>query len=249
MKKVFLTSDMGCIRKTNDGYEINDIDNSNGIVDEIKSNLGGFDTFVFIGSNPKNYEKNDEFGNMIFESFKNSGLNFNNLIVIDNRYEDNVAAVIKNSNLIFLGGNNILEQMKFFEFINLRDILLNYEGVIIGQGAGSVNLASLVVCIPDTVDDMGDDFTCRGLEKTPLNIYPHFKLMISNEFDQVSRDSLLEITKMYPIYALCDGSHIFDDGVNVIISGESYYISNGIVEKICGNGEKVIVRNIYKNIL
>lgn len=39
--------------------------------------------------------------------------------------------------------------MKYFEEIGLREILKDYNGVIIGQSAGSLNLATIVVCAPE----------------------------------------------------------------------------------------------------
>lgn len=247
MKKVFLTSDMGCSRKTNEGYVVNKINNINGIIEQIKSNLDKEDNFVFIASNPDNYEKNDNYGKIIFDSFNLSGFNFNNLTIIDNRNYSEVESIINSSDLVYLANGDISEEMKFFENINLRYYLRNYEGVIIGQGTGSMNLASLVVCTPESMDEVDDNNVWRGLEKTDLNIEPHFKLIITDEFDKEIRSDLLELTKRFSIYAICDGTHVFDDDNQVIVSGEAYYISNGVVEKICDKEQRVLITGIRKN--
>lgn len=249
MKKVFLTSDMGCSRKTNEGYVVNKINNINGIIEQIKSNLDKEDNFVFIASNPDNYEKNDNYGKIVFDSFNLSGFNFNNLSIIDNRNYSDAESIINNSDLVYLANGDEEEQMKFFENINLRYLLRDYEGVIIGHGSGSLNLAHLVIVVPESFDDSKDDYVKRGLEKTYVNIVPHFKLIVTDEFDKAIRNELLELSRRYSIYALCDGTHIYDDDNQVIVSGEAYYISNGIVEKICDKEERTLITGIRKNSL
>lgn len=101
---------------------------------------------MFITSSPNNYEVNDSYANITYDSFNMSGFNFQNHILVDYRYNGNLQEDIKKSDIIFLSGGHTPTEMAYFEEIKLRDLLKDYDGIIIGQSAGALNLANTVVC-------------------------------------------------------------------------------------------------------
>ena len=232
MKKIFLTSNLGCSYKVNGIRVAKPIDNENKIIEQIKTNLSKENIMLFICSSPDDYERNDNHAKITFDSFNMSGFNFKKLIIIDHRYNGNIKSDIKSSDLIFLAGGHTLTEMKFFEEINLRELLENYNGVIIGQSAGSLNLADTVVCGPECDEEIGTNYIWKGLGKTSINIEPHF--ILNPPVSELKiRKELLDLSIDYDIYAICDGSHIFDNGVSQILYGEGYLINNKKVKKIC----------------
>lgn len=241
MQKVFLTSDIGCSKKVNGVRITKEIENKNGLVDQLKSQIGKTDTFVFVASSPDNYEKNDSYANGIFQGFKMSGFDFNKLILIDDRYNGNIEADINQADVVFLSGGHTPTEMAYFEKINLKDLLKDYQGVIIGLSAGSLNLAETVVCSPEYEEEIGNIYTWKGLGKTNINVEPHFTVM-PLDADFLLREELLKISLDYPLYALCDGSHIFDNGNEQVLYGEAYYIDKGKITNICHDGETLKLR-------
>ena len=239
MKKVFLTSDMGCSIKENGVRHTTKIDNRNHIIEQIKEKLTNENTIVFITSNPDDYEKNDNYAKITFESFNISGFNFKKLIIIDNRFLDNIEKTIKSSDLVFLSGGNTEIEMKYFEKIKLREILKEYNGVIIGQSAGAINLASIAVCSPEYEEEIGKNYVWPGLDLTKINIEPHFHLEINNKLEEKLRNELLSLSEKYPIYAIKDGTHIYVDEIESILYGEAYLIKNKKITKISNNGNKL----------
>lgn len=236
MQKVFLTSDIGCSEKIDGKRCTKPLDNNNNFIKKVKENIKNEETFMYITSSPSNYETNDSYANITFDSFNMSGFNFKNLIIVDYRYNGNLKEDIKKTDIIFLSGGHTLTEMKFFEEIKLRDLLKDYDGVIIGQSAGSLNLAQTVVCSPESDEEIGTNYIWRGLEKTSINIEPHFTLH-AEECDKKLREELLKISKDYPMYALCDGSYILDNGKTITLYGETYYLKNGNIDKVCNDGE------------
>lgn len=241
MKKIFLTSNMGCSYKVDGKRFAKIIDNKNGIVELLKSNLDKEENFLFFASSPNEYERTDAYASVTFNSFNMSGFNFKKLIVIDDRYNGNLESDIKNSDLIFLAGGHTPTEMKFFEKINLRELLKDYDEVIIGQSAGSLNLADTVVCGPECEEEIGTSYIWKGLGKTNINIEPHFT-MNPLEIDKNVREELLKLSVEYPIYAICDGSYIFDDGDTQTLYGEGYILNNRNIEKICDDGKKLVLK-------
>ena len=196
MKHVFLTSDVGCIRKIDGVRVVSPIDDSNGIIEQIRKCLVKEDTFVYFASDPTCFEKTDMYAKFVFDSFKLSGFNFKNYIIIDDRFNGDLKSIVDRADIIFLTGGDTKTQMNFFERINLRDILKDYECVIIGQSAGSMNLASLVVCPPE--DSNISTYTWNGLGIVDINIEPHFSEDTFNKNDFYSI-KLKELSNTYPL--------------------------------------------------
>lgn len=229
MKHVFLTSDVGCIKKIDGVRVVDPIDDSNGIIEQIKSCLVKEDSFVYFASNPSCFEITDMYAKFVFDSFKLSGFNFKNYIIIDDRFNGDLKSIVDSADVIFLTGGDTKTQMDFFERIGLRDILKDYEGVVIGQSAGSMNLANLVVCPPDKEDI--STYTWNGLGIVDINIEPHFSEDIFYKDDFYS-NKLKELSNTYPLYAYGDGTHIYYDGSNYTIYGDVYYLFDSKLEKI-----------------
>ena len=242
MKKIFLTSDMGCSKKIDGIRYAQPIDDRNGIIKLLKENINKEENFLYFASNPNDYEKSSSHAKLIFESFKMSGFNFSSFIVVDGRYKGNLKDDINNADLIFLTGGKTLTQMKFFDEIHLKELLESYNGVIIGQSAGSMNLADKVVCSPEDEEEIGTDYIWDGLGQTGINIEPHFKLEVKEELDTKLRKELLQLSINNTLYAITDGSYIFDDGDTQTIYGEAYLLNNGNIENICNNGETKILK-------
>lgn len=238
MKHVFLTSSLDCCYKENDIVIAKPINNVNKVIDQIKEKLDNENNFLFLCSSSDNYEKNDSYANITFKSFNMSGFNFKKLIKVDDRYTGNLDEDIKNASLIFLSGGHTPTEMKFFDKINLKERLKNYSGVIIGQSAGSINLAKTVVCAPEYEEEIGTEYVWEGLGQTDINIEPHFILNVGEEYKKL-REELLKLSEQYKIYAICDGSHIYDDGINKTLYGEAYLIDNRNIEKICNSGKNI----------
>ena len=243
--KVFLTSNLGCSKKINGIKYPKKMDNTNNFIEVFKDKLDKNRKFIFIASSPDEYERNDNYSEVTFESFKLDGFSFQENILIDHRYNGNLKDEIESSDLIFLAGGHTPTEMAYFEEIGLRDILKNYNGIIIGQSAGAINLATTVVCAPEYDGEIGTDYVWKGLGKTNINVEPHFVLNVPEE-DLKIREELLKLSVDYPIYAICDGSYIFDDGEEATIYGEAYYINNRIIEQLSKNKETYKIKELKR---
>ena len=245
MKKIFLTSDMGCSYKENGIRYVQKINNANGIIEQIKSRLNDENVFLFVCSNPDTYELNDNYARLTFDSFNMSGFNFKKLIVVDHRYNGSLIDDMKKANIVFLSGGHTLTEMEHFNEIGLKELLMDYDGVIIGQSAGSMNLAKTVICAPEYEDEVGGKYVWDGLGLTEINVEPHFKLEI-DESEDIFRQELLKLSIDNNIYAICDGSHIAVDGNEDLLYGEGYLIHNKEITKLNNDKAKFIISS-YKD--
>lgn len=245
--KVFLTSNLNHYEKR-DGVKVaKEIDNKNGLVDQLKSKLDGTKGILYVPADASNKDKINEYSKILFDALKLSGIVFDNYYVVDDKSSvEEVRDRVLKSDLVFLSGGDTFTQMQYFERIKLRDILSDYEGVIVGQSAGAINLAEDVYNSPECEEDLNRPCYFKGLGKTYINIEPHFILDTSN-FDSdemLHRTAMLEESKRRDLYALPDVSHIFDDGVEQVVYGECYLLRDGEVNRICSSDESVDIKYI-----
>lgn len=235
MKTIFLTSDIGASVKIDGVRHACPMDNSNGLVKQIKESVKNFDNFVFIVSNPA-CETNDMYANVTFESFKMSGVGFKNLIVVDNRNKQNIEKIIKAADFVFLSGGHTPTQNQFCKEMNLAKLLKAYNGVVMGQSAGSMNLAKRVYNYPESLDELDDPKFMDGLDLTNFTIIPHFNLEKGNEqVDEgidLMNDYLKKDSHTLPFYCLTNGSHIKISNGNAKFYGQIYLMQNGKIKSV-----------------
>lgn len=230
---LFLTSDVGASKKENGVRVVSKLNNTNKFIEELQKYIIKGDNFLFVASDPDAFKINDSYGMLTFNSFNLSGFNFNKLHILDSRNKSEAENLVKKASIVFLAGGNTIRQMQFFEEINLSKLLREHSSIIIGQSAGSINLAKEAYCSPEDEEELNNVRYFSGLGLTKINIEPHFKN--SPHFAQfdILEKILLEDSKKKPFIAITDGSYIIDDGKEQKIFGEAYAFSNGDYYQIC----------------
>lgn len=222
-----------------DGKKVaNELDNSNGIVDQMKKGLKGNNAILFIASTPDNKEKTDSYSKLLFEGLKMSGIVFNEYFVLNSSTIDNVDEYIKKANMIYLSGGDTYIQNEFFKKLNLREKIKDFNGLVLGQSAGAINMAEDAFNSPEEMEDSEPVFF-KGLGLTNINVDPHF-VFDDSDFDdckKYQRNAIIAESYNRVIYGQCNGSHVLiDEEGNATIYGETYMISKGQISLICENG-------------
>ena len=133
---------------------------------------------------------------------------------------------VKNSDLVILLGGNPVEQIEFFNNIELKNKIKDSKGCIMGISAGSINMANYVYCSKD--EEIPESLHYRGLGLTNINIEPHFDINDKNRINGV----LLPDSKETSFVALPDESFITVKDNKVALFGDAYYFSEGDYKKI-----------------
>lgn len=237
--KVFLTSSLNNYVEIDGKKVVKPIDNVNGLVDQLIDKLDDKKGITFIPSDFANKEAIKEYSNIVFESLRLSGIVFDNYYILTNN-EDEIEEMISSSSMVFIAGGDTYKQNCAFQNISLKNYLEQFSGVIMGQSAGAINLAQDAYNSPECEEDLPIPSHFKGLGITNVNVEPHF-VFDSNNFDEneiFQRNEVLKESIHRDIYAICDTSHIFDDGDNQTLYGEGYLISNGNIVKLCEHVEK-----------
>jgi len=243
-KIVYLVSSLGMHNKIDGIKYAKKMDNNNHIIDNLKNDIKNSVNAVIIPGNSYDVERNDVLTQIFVESFNMSGININHVDLIDDRFNKNIKSIIESADLILLGGGYPLEQIEFFNKIDLKNILKTYNGIIIGQSAGAMNCASRVLCSPEGIENFNDPVEWEGLGLTDINIEPHFikEDLLFNEEDKKIREKLLELSYKGNLIAIPDGSYVrIDEEGKYVVYGEYFIIKRGKIIKNKDNKKYMVI--------
>ena len=175
-----------------------------------------------------------------------SGVRFASFITLEDENAHRAQQLIDGSDFIILAGGHVPTQNEFINRIGLRHMLGNFDGVLMGISAGTMNSASVVYAQPELEGEAVDPNYVRflpGLGLTEVMILPHY---------QQNKDEVLDGLRIYEdiavgdsigrtFYALPDGSYLHIHGGCQELRGEAYRIRDGQMEKCQSLGESMTI--------
>lgn len=213
----------------------------NGLVEQLKEALPPFCRCLYICSSPDRRDLNCTFGADIFRIFADEGMPFSHYAVLDaeNAYE--AEKLVSQSDLIVLAGGHVPTQNAFFHKIHLPELLQDYDGVIMGISAGSMNMAEVVYAQPEEPGESAPEYErfIPGLALTDVNILPHYQKVKDYEVDglRLFEDITYPDSMGNCFFVLPDGSYIYQDEESLLLCGEGYSLCDGQMEQLTEDGE------------
>ena len=251
MKTLILTSCLDLYSKDENGNRIpHQIVNNNRIVEILKNKIKKFDNFLFVSSVEDNPEATDKYANVTIESF-NMTIPFKNYDILDIRTKNKTKELVENADFIFLCGGHVPTQNKFFNNINLRELIKNTKAVVCGGSAGTMNCAETVYCPPERDGESLDKNFERylpGLDLTNLNIMPHYDTRFNVILDGKLywNEIVLPDSNQTKMLVLNDGSFVVQENGIQRLYGEAYVFENEDIKKICNNNETKDITEIFE---
>ncbi len=240
---IYLTSSP-CI----DGADRAILNPQNGFLDRIRQDLPENPRCLFVASSPDDRDATCEFGAAMFCAFAEAGIHFSNYNILDRWNEEFAADLVWSSDFIILAGGHVPTQNDFFREIGLDMLLQDYDGVIMGISAGSMNAASMVYMQPEEPGESDPEFQrfASGLGLTDVNICPHYQKVKNMILDgqRLFEDITYQDSMDNTFFALPDGSYFCIHEDETLLCGEAYRIRNGILEKLTKNGDVVSLWDI-----
>lgn len=181
--------------------------------------------FAFVASEfEKIHEISDNYFKFFLNMFEEKGIYFKESYVVDGRMTPIEAQkAVAEADVVWLSGGDTPTQFYYFKKYGLDSVIKRHNGVIIGMSAGSINLAQTAICTVTCEHDKQEIYEALGCVN--LSVEPHFNR-------EAVTGELLELSKEYVIYGLCDDSIIVCTEGNVEFVGEIYKLSGGNVERI-----------------
>ena len=197
-------------------------------------------------SAPEDYERTDFFCHSVREGFEVSGVVFADYQILDGRNQGQTAELVQNADLIILMGGHVPTQNSFFAEIGLRELLTDYDGVIVGISAGSMNSADVVYAQPELEGEaISSDYQrfLPGLNLTKTMLLPHYQKVRDDVLDglRLFEDITFADSMGQKFYVLPDGSYLYLRDGREELRGQAWLIEDGAMRKISEEGDVVIL--------
>jgi len=233
MKTLIMSSSFTTYDKDENGNKIpRIIDNVNGFLDNLKNCFQDRRCMVIISGNPTKEHIADPC-EITRKSFEMSGIPFDEYIYVNNQNKHKIKEYIKKATAINLFGGHLPTGNAFINELKLKELIKDFDGVIIGASGGAMNMADDVYCLPEVEGEHIDpqfNRILRGLALTDIHVIPHyqfFKTKVFGDGTRIVEDILISDSKNISLIALPDRSYIIQNDENVWYFGEMYKLSNG----------------------
>ena len=217
----------------------------NSFVDNLRSSLPEKIRCLFVASSPDDPGSTERFGGDMAACFEEADFDFSDFQILDRRNQHEAQLLIWKSDLIILAGGHVPTQNAFFQEIGLGELLRNYQGVVMGLSAGTMNAAKRVYVQPEEPGESVPEFPrfAEGLGITGINVLPHY---------QQVKDAYLDGRRLYEditfadsygecFYVFPDGTYLLIEEGRTVLYGEAYRLSDGVMEKISDVGDIVLM--------
>ena len=180
-------------------------------------------------------------------AFEKSGFTVKHWKILYPYKKRKLQQLISQSNLIILEGGHVPTQNKFFHDIHLKKYIKDFEGLVIGISAGSMNSAKEVYAQPENFGEVKSTHYRRflkGLGIVDISVLPHYKEIKHQRIDnqRIMEDVTLPDSYGRKFYAIEDGAYIV--ATENKIYGNCYVIKDGNIKKVCNTGQSVNLRGV-----
>ena len=221
-------------------------DTKNKLVENLKERWVENARCLLISAAPTEFAMADGMRAHMVESLGISGLSVSVCDIWDDRTVDFSTEVLNSYDVIFLGGGHVPTQNAFFRRISLRGKMAQFEGLVIGISAGTMNSADEVYAQPELEGESVDPAYQRfipGLGLTKINVLPHYQMIKDTVLDgqRVFEDITYSDSMGREFFALVDGTYIICENGTEAIWGEAYRIADGKMEQICEENQTLVL--------
>lgn len=217
----------------------------NGFADNLRRCLPDRIRCLFIASSPDEPHLTQRFGYEMASCFAEAGFLFSDFRILDRQNQDDAQMLIWKSDFIILSGGHVPTQNAFFQDIRLGELLKDYQGVVLGISAGTMNAADRVYVQPEEPGESVPEFPrfAEGLGITKFNVLPHYQMVKDNDLD--GRRLFGDITYADSwgecFYVFVDGTYLLIEDGRTTLFGEAYRLADGQMEQISQVGDVLII--------
>ena len=236
MVKLYLTSSPTGSYRSNEEPIYPGLNPANGLVDEIKKDWKENSRCLIIAATPDAHEVNDEMREFFERKLRATELSVKEMLLCDDRNGNEITKNLKKFDMIILGGGHVPTQNAFFKKIGLREKFRDFDGIVMGISAGTMNCAEIVYAQPELPgESISTEYRrfIQGLGLTKCMVLPHYQAVKDDILD--GKRLFEDIT--YPdsfgrkFYVLPDGSYILQRDGKVKVCGKAYLIQDGTISR------------------
>ncbi len=208
-----------------------------GFFDDLKKEWKNPSNILYIPCDPKASEENDNQLKRVLDAFVLSGLEVNEAKIFEEDKASSIEESISWADVVYLSGGHAPTQLAFMNRIGLKKALLDYDGIVIGLSAGSVNAAFFSYQLPELPGEATDPNFTRfafGLDLTNIQIIPHSDAMQDFVLDGMKfiDDIVLPDSYGQRFYMITDGSYFKIKNGKSVFKGTGSIIEDGSIRPL-----------------
>lgn len=239
--KLFLTSSPTGTYRSDKAPDYSGFNPANRMVEELSRSWTDRARCLLVSAFPDETAVNDRMRQDFEGILQDTGLSFSCMDLCDSRNGREKAEALHSYDFVILGGGHVPTENAFFSEISLADRFKDFEGIVMGISAGSMNCARTVYAQPELPGEALDPEYRRfipGLGLTDINILPHYNAVKNDIVDglRLMEDITFHDSIGHTFYAIVDGAYLFKAEGTEEIRGEAYRIKDGRIEQICRDG-------------
>lgn len=247
--KIVYTSFLAIPQTRNNKLVVEQFENANGFVDVLKDELRKTEKMVFItnrwqSSTPKDQPKdevfndyhytNKEYAMVVKECFKESGMDFKEIVIVDSEYKGNLKKDISTSDFVYVQGGHTPRGLKILKDINFVDSVEGYDGVVLFCSTAAKLPATKALSTHHGNLKEYEIEDSLGLKD--YSIRPHFDFSLKEYlFNKKFRNRIKlikEFSKHIDVYGLCGKSYIIDKENEFNVYGKCWLFRKGKLKKL-----------------
>lgn len=219
----------------------------NSFVDNLFSCLPKHPRCLFICSAPDDPGFTDRVSGEMAAAFEETGMTFASLAKLDRRNQEAAQMLIWQSDFIILSGGHVPTQNAFFQEIDLKKLLKNYQGVVLGISAGTMNAAARVYVQPEEQGESVPEFVrfLPGLGITKINVLPHYQQVKDYFLDgkRLFEDITFADSFGENFFVFVDGTYLLIEDGCTTLYGEALLLRDGCMKQLSESGDIVILED------
>ncbi len=214
----------------------------NGFAERLKARTPADAEGVMLAAWPEEHRHNDDMAKDFADAFAALGCPLRRMRMLDGRLSPwEIRQAVGESRVVLLSGGHVPTQNAWFAAIGLADALRDFDGVVMGISAGSMNCCGTVYAQPEEPGEAVDPAYRRflpGLGLTNVMILPHYQMVKDNRVDglRLFEDISIPDSRGRVFYALPDRSYVLAENGQATLYGEAWILQDGEMRRCCGDG-------------
>lgn len=193
---------------------------------------------LLVAAHPDDFRGNDAMTEYYRDVILTTGLPFAGLDLWDRRYYDFDRARLASYDVIILSCGHVPTQKKWFESIDIRYRMQDFDGILLGISAGAMISARTVYAWPELEGETLDPaypLFFRGLGYAETMILPHYQRVKDHWLDgkRLIEDVACGDSRGRRFLALPDGSYVIAENGHETVYGEAWQIEDGAFGPYC----------------
>ena len=225
------------------------ITEDNGLLAAVQAALPPQPRVLLVSAAPDDRKFTDYVLDSMSDCIRNSGITPSSVTMLDRRNAGIAPDLVHSADWIVLCGGHVPTQNRFLHELGLKELLKDFDGLVMGCSAGSMNCAERVYSHPELPGEAVDPQYSRwleGLGLTQRQLIPHYDQVRGVVLDgrRLFEDVVFPDSWRHRFHTFPDGGYILSKDGRETLYGTAWEISNGQMRQVSAENQVYTFMNV-----